>query len=173
MRFLALAMTACVLAVVTTAASAQTAPQAMTDVYACAQIQDDAQRLACFDRTVGALQQAQTQGQVVAVDRAQAAEIERDSFGFNLPSLGRLLPDLGGGDNEIDNVQMTVARVSERNYGYHAFVMEDGQVWVQIEPDSARNVRAGDVVTIRRASLGSYRLVSPRGGQGHRVRREN
>jgi hypothetical protein len=172
MRFLALVAAACSLAFVTTV-SAQTAPQAMTDVYACAQIQDDAQRLACFDRTVGALQQAQTQGQVVAVDRAQAAEIERDSFGFNLPSLGRLLPDLDGGDNEIDDIQMTVARVSERNYGYHAFVMEDGQVWVQIEPDNARNVRAGDVVTIRRASLGSYRLVSPRGGQGHRVRREN
>lgn len=172
MRLLALAVAACVLAIAVPAA-AQSTPQAMTDVYACAQIQDDTQRLACFDRTVGTLRQAENEGQVVAVDRAQAAEIERDSFGFNLPSLARLLPDLSGTDSEIADIEMTVARVSERNYGYHAFVMENGQVWLQVEPDNARNVRPGDVVTIRRASLGSFRLVSPRGGQGHRVRRES
>lgn len=148
-------------------------PQAITDVYACAQIQDDAQRLQCYDGAVGRLRQAESQGQVVAVDRSQAAEIERDSFGFHLPSLSRLLPNLEGGDREIDNVQMTVASVSANPLGYHTFVMQNGQVWVQVEPDSARNVRAGDTVTIQRAALGSFRLISSRGGAGHRVRRQS
>ena len=155
-------------------ANAQTppaTPQALTDVYACAQVQDDAQRLQCYDGAVGRLRQAETQGQVVAVDRAQAQEIERDSFGFSLPSLSRLMPNLEGDRDVIDNVEMTVARVRVGPTGIHTFEMENGQVWTQLDPENARNVRAGDMVTIRRASLGSFRLISSRGGAGHRVRR--
>jgi hypothetical protein len=146
-------------------------PQVLSDVYTCSQLQDDDQRLQCYDGAVGRLRQAETQGQVVAVDRAQAAEIERDSFGFHLPSLGRLLPNLEGGDREIDNVQMTVSVVRRSPTGYHTFQMDNGQTWTQVEPDSARNVRAGDVITIERAALGSFRLSSSRGGSAHRVRR--
>lgn len=155
------------------AQSPESTPRALTDVYACAQLPDDAARLQCYDAAVGRLRQAETQGQVVAVDRERAQELERDSFGFNLPSLSRIMPRLEGGDREIDDVQMTVARVSANPLGYHTFTMENGQVWVQVEPDSARNVRAGDTVTIRRAALGSFRLTSSRGGAGHRVRRQN
>jgi hypothetical protein len=64
-----------------------------------------------------------------------------------------------------------VTRVRVGPTGYHTFEMENGQVWTQVEPANARNVRAGDVVSIRRASLGSFRLISSRGGAGHRVRR--
>jgi hypothetical protein len=152
--------------------SATATPQALTDVYACAQMTDDAERLQCYDNAVGRLRQAESQGQVVAVDRDQAREIEQDSFGFHLPSLARLLPNLDGADQAIDNVQMTVASVRTNPLGYHTFVMENGQSWVQVEPQRARNVRAGDVVTIERAALGSFRLISSRGGAGHRVRRQ-
>jgi len=168
--------TALALAFIPAMAVAQTpdaTPQVLTDVYACAQVQDDAQRLQCYDGAVGRLRQAETQGQVVAVDREQARELERESFGFNLPSLSRIIPNLEGGDREIDDVQMTVASVRANPLGFHTFTMENGQVWVQVEPDSARNVRPGDVVTVQRASLGSFRLTSSRGGGGHRVRRQN
>jgi hypothetical protein len=169
-------ISAAALAALVSAASAQTpapTPQALTDVYACGQIQDDAQRLQCYDNAVGRLRQAETQGQVVAVDRAQADEIERDSFGFHLPSLARLLPNLEGSDREIDNIQMTVASVRASPTGYHTFEMENGQIWTQVEPQRARNVRPGDTVTIERAALGSFRLISSRGGAGHRVRRQS
>lgn len=171
MRVLCIAALAAALPVAALAQTGQPTPQVLTDVYACAQMQDDAQRLQCYDAAVGRLRQAESQGQVVAVDRAQAAEIERDSFGFHLPSLSRLLPNLEGGDREIDNVQMTVAGVRVSPTGHHTFEMDNGQVWTQVEPQGARNVRPGDIVTIQRASLGSFRLVSSRGGAGHRVRR--
>jgi hypothetical protein len=167
--------TAAAAAALLSSAQAQTptpTPQAITDVYACAQVQDDAQRLQCYDGAVGRLRQAESAGQVVAVDRQQAREIERDSFGFHLPSLSRLLPNLEGGDEAIDDVQFTVTRVRVSPTGYHTFEMDNGQVWTQVEPQGARNVREGDVVTIRRASLGSFRLISSRGGAGHRVRRQ-
>lgn len=157
-------------------ASAQTPaqiPQALSDLHACAEIADEAQRLQCYDAAESRLRQAEIAGQVVAVDREQARELERDSFGFHLPSLSRLLPNLDGGDREIDNVEMTVASVRADPHGYYSFTMENGQVWVQVEPRNARNVRAGDTVTIQLAAVGSFRLISERGGAGHRVRRQN
>jgi hypothetical protein len=169
--FLAVAAAAGALFSTAVAQTPAQTPQALADVYACAQIGDETQRLQCYDTAVGRLRQAETQGQVVAVDRGQAQEIERDSFGFHLPSLNRLLPSLEGGDHEIDNVQMTVASVRRSPLGYYTFTMENGQVWEQVEPQNARNIRAGDTITIERAALGSFRLTSPRGGAGHRVRR--
>ncbi len=167
---------AAALAGIVSGAHAQTptpTPQALTDVYACAQIEDDAARLTCYDGAVGRLRQAESQGEVVAVDRAQAEELERDSFGFHLPSLSRMLPSLGGDDAPIDSIEATVANVRRNPLGYHTFQLENGQVWEQVEPQNARNVRIGDTVSIERAAFGSYRLISSRGGAGHRVRRQN
>lgn len=147
-------------------------PETLSAVYTCTDVQDDAERLRCYDDAVRRLRQAQTQGEVVAVDRQQARSVAQESFGFHLPSLSRLLPDLSGGDEPIENVQATVARIRTSPDGYSTFEMEGGQVWTQVEPQSARNVRVGDVVTIERAALGSFRLISSRGGRGHRVRRQ-
>ena len=170
-RFLVMSIAIAALGSTAFAQTPASTPQALTDVYACAQVQDGAQRLQCYDSAVGRLRQAETQGQVVAVDRQQAREIERDAFGFNLPSFSRLLPNLDGGDERLDNVQMTVARVRTNPLGFSTFEMENGQVWTQVEAVNAGNVRAGDVVSIRSAALGSFRLFSSRGGPGHRVRR--
>lgn len=160
-------------AVATPAAAQETeTPSVLRDVYGCADIADDAQRLACYDGAVGRLRQAETQGQVVAVDRQQAAEIRREAFGFSLPNLGRLLPQLGDDEEAASAMEMVVERMTQNSTGRTRFVMANGQVWSQVEPTSVRNVRPGDAVTVRRASLGSYMLSSSRGGPAHRVRRE-
>ena len=154
---------------------AQTPPATapvLNELYACAGITDAAGRLACYDGATARLRQAESQGQVAVVDRARAQELARESFGFQLPNLSRLLSG-GGHDQPVQNIQASVSRVMERPNGYHAFVLDNGQVWAQIEPQGVRNVRAGDSVRIQRATLGSFRLISSRGGAGHRVRREN
>lgn len=153
--------------------SAQGPPQAIASVYACAQIHEDAQRLACYDSAVAHLQQAQEQGQVVAVDRQQAETIQRDAFGFHLPSLSRMLPGLRGAESaEVTSVHASVARLTGGVSDVHRFILDNGQTWVQVEPGAVRNVQAGDNVTVQRAALGSFRLVGSRGGPGYRVRRE-
>jgi hypothetical protein len=156
----------------------QSSPAALSAVYACSQIQDDHQRLACFDTAVGHLKQAETQGQIVAVDRERARTVERDAFGFNLPSLMRLLPNLGGGphasgDSEINSISATVARLHAGPTGYLTFVLDNGQSWTEVEAADVNNIRVGDQVTIHRASMGSFRLTGTRGGQGYRVRRQD
>jgi hypothetical protein len=149
-------------------------PEALSAVYQCAGISADRERLSCFDAAVGHLRQAESQGQVVAVDRQQVANIEHEGFGFSLPSLGRLLPHFGGGGSSqaIERMEMQVERISAAAEGRARFVMSNGQSWIQVEPQRTYNVRAGDTVTIRRAALGSFMLISPRGGAAHRVRRE-
>jgi hypothetical protein len=150
-------------------------PQQLTDVYACADIAGDAERLACFDGAVVRLREAQTAGSLVAVDRTQVATLERESFGFSLPSLSNLLPFAGnnGSAAELGEVTLTVDSVRVRGDGRAVFTMSDGQVWSQVSAQAARNIRAGDEVHIRRAAMGSFMLLGSRGGAGHRVHREN
>lgn len=154
------------------AQDAPATPAALEAVYACASETDLSRRLACYDSAVANLRGAQTSGDVVAIDRGNVEQMQRDSFGFNLPSIGNLLPQVGHRDNVVDRVEVTVARMSTSATGRTTFYMEDGQVWTQVDPDRVYNVRAGDTVTVRRAALGSFMISSPRGGAGIRVRRQ-
>src|SRR5262245_40795558 len=92
-------------------AAAQTAPAApgaLDSVYACRSIQTEAERLACYDAAVGRLQQAQTSGDIVAVDRQQAQQIRREAFGFQLPSLPQLF-NRGGSSASAEADETPVA----------------------------------------------------------------
>lgn len=156
-------------------------PDALDRVYACRSITDEAQRLACYDSSVGNLQAAQSSGNLVAVDRQHAQEVDREAFGFQLPSLSRLFGS--NSDNasnsapgapqfeRVDNIQMTVASVTHRRNLPSTFRMTNGQTWVQIDDEVARNVREGGTVTIERASMGSYLMRVEAGGPALRVRR--
>jgi len=154
-------------------------PGQLAEVYRCAELAEDAGRLACYDAAIGRLKQAEQTGEFRAIDRAGVADVRREAFGFALPNLARILPFGRSGDEADTAIQeaaerqtFEVARVIERAHGYHAFVMTNGQVWAQVEAESARPMRPGTSVTVRRASLGSYMMVSERGGGAQRVRRE-
>jgi hypothetical protein len=170
------------------AAQQQTPPAAnpavLDQVYSCRSISDEAQRLACYDGAVGRLQEAQNTGNLVAVDRGQAQDMDREAFGFSLPSLSRIFGgDSNGGGNSsasastpqferIDNIQMQIASVTHRRNMPSTFRMTNGQVWVQIDDEVARNVREGGQVTIQRAAMGSYQMRVEAGGPAIRVRRQ-
>ncbi len=150
-------------------------PGVLDQVYACATVTDEAARLTCYDNAVGRLREAQSSGNLVAVDRQQAQEIQRDAFGFSLPSLPRLFG--GRGDNqqtaieEVAEMRLEVASVTSRRNMPSVFTMTNGQVWVQIDDENARNVRQGGAVTVRRASMGSFLMSVDAGGPAIRVRR--
>ncbi len=165
-------------------ASQPATPGVLDQVYACAGVAEENQRLSCYDGAVDRLREAQNTGNIVAVDRAQAEEVDRDAFGFSLPSLARLFG--GGSENasasstsaarppafeRVDEMQLEIARVAMRRDGTAAFTMTNGQVWSQIDNESPRNVRTGGQVTVRRASMGSYLMSVEAGGPALRVRR--
>jgi hypothetical protein len=153
------------------------APEPLTKVYACAAIAEAQARLACFDAAVAALKSAETQGDFAAVDAARVRQMQRESFGFTLPSLPKLgLPGMRPGPDGVvaapvpDEQTMRIARLG-RFDGRSSFVMENGQVWVLVESKSNRNARAGASVTIRRALMGSFLMSVEKGGAALRVRR--
>ena len=151
-------------------------PPVIQQIYACGAVTEPTARLACYDAAVGALKTAEAQGQFAAVDAAGVHRIEREAFGFSMPSLPRLgLPGFGRGPDGVTveptaEVAMTIRRIGRMD-GHTAFVMDNGQTWLAIENTENRLARSGAAVEIRRASLGSYLMKVRGGGAALRVRR--
>lgn len=172
-----LALAAAMACLAATPASAQPAtpgtPPVIQQVYACADIADATARLACYDTAVGALKTAETKGDFAAVDAAGVHRLEREAFGFSMPSLPRLgLPGFGRGEQvpQTDKVAMTVRRIGRMD-GHTAYIMDNGQTWLGLENVENIHMRVGAAVEIRRASLGSYLMKVMDGGAALRVRR--
>ena len=140
----------------------------------CRAITDDAERLRCFDNASSALEQAAQRRDIVVVDRGQVRESRRRLFGHALPRL----PNFGGGDNdredeeEITQIDGTVASASQDGFGHWAIRLQDGSFWVQMDNNVlALRPRPGQSVTVVRAALGSYMMRVNR-QPGIRVRRQ-
>lgn len=79
-------------------AQSATLPDELQAIYSCKSISNAQERLACYDNSVGRFEEAEKSGEVVTVSKTAIEKVERDAFGFNLPSL----PSLGKlfGDND-------------------------------------------------------------------------
>lgn len=67
-------------------------PIELQEIYACKTKTNPTDRLNCYDQAVGRFEAAQNSGSVVTVSKSQVEKVEREAFGFNIPSL----PSLGG-----------------------------------------------------------------------------
>ncbi len=160
-------------------ASAETPPPRPTDpIYQCATKLDDAERLACFDKAVADLKLAETSGKVRTVDMAAVEKIERDSFGFSLPSLNEIFRREDSSATptapEVAEVTFGITSISVNNVTRKATIkLENGQVWEQIDSEelSRSKIRKSKQATIRKAALGSFMMTLDRGNAGIRVRR--
>lgn len=166
----ALAASAVVFSSAQAAGAAPADPGALTALFACRAIAEDSARLACLDRETAALARSRDGGEIIVIDRVEAEATRRRLFGFSLPSVTGLFGD--GEAERIDEVQSTLARARQAGDGRWVFTLEDGAVWRQVDGDTVRFTnRPGQPVTIRRAALGSYQLVTG-GSRAVRVRRQ-
>ena len=142
-------------------------PAVFSRVTECRTIQNDAQRLACFDREVAALAQAQAAREVVVVDREAVQRTRRSLFGLTIPDVGRLF-----GDEQQTEINSTVVAARFNNLGMASVQIDGGAVWVQTEGRPiSRRPRPGMPVVIRRGALGSF-LMSVDGQRSVRVTRQ-
>jgi len=143
----------------------------------CRAITDPTERLACYDKAAAALDEAQSKGDVVVVDRQQAQAVKRQAFGFNLGAALSIFDRPGGKEGakekEADESITTLARsVSQTAVGKWIITLDDGAVWRQIDSDSlSSDPHVGSKIHIRRASLGSF-LMSIDGQSSIRVHRD-
>lgn len=124
-------------------------------LYDCRAIADAAGRLACFDREVAALQQAEGARDISFIDRESAQKTRRGLFGLapsNLP--------IFGSDNDAERITQfeSVAKWIRRGGdGKIRFEIEDGAQWVQIDnAELLREPRAGDKILIYPGAMGSF-----------------
>ena len=92
-------------------------------------IPDAGERLACYDRTVGAMATARESKDLVIADRETMREARRGLFGLSLPSIKLF----GGGDSEdVKAIESTIESTYAARDGQAIFVLADGARWKQI-----------------------------------------
>lgn len=176
MRYATAGFLAVSLAALPTYLPAQTSPTrevpaVFSRVVACASVTDPVQRLACFDREVPLMNEAQRSGELVAMNRQEVTKTRRSLFGLALPDLG-----IFGGDSDGDalsEIETTIKAARQDGRGRWTIDLAEGGRWVQID---SRNLvidpKPGQPIRIRRAALGSY-LANVNDQLAIRVRRSN
>ncbi|MEQ1686988.1 MAG: hypothetical protein ABL874_00260 [Sphingopyxis sp.] len=150
----------------------------LQQLYDCRTIAEPAERLACYDRQVGALETAVAARDIRVVDREQVREAQRGLFGISLAGIGRIFG--GGGDDDEDSaddneviqqIEATLSAVANNGLGKWVYTLDNGQVWIQTDgTTSGRSPRVGQHVVIRRGLLGSF-ILTVEDRPGTRVRR--
>jgi len=117
-------------------ARADSATEALELVSRCSAIADAVERLKCFDRAAPAAKEAQV---------PKAAD-------FGKPAAA---------PREVAEVVATVRELSRSVRGQAIFILDNGQVWRQIDGDdsSVRDSVTGSKATIQRGFLDSFNLV--------------
>ena len=137
--------------------------QVLQAIVDCRAMTDSTARLACFDAAAAKLDEAESSGQVVVVDKEQARQVRREVFGLQLPSLdifnraaGKAAATAG---EDVDRLTGTVASFGTNGDGRWVITLETGAVWRQVDDSRLyQPPRVGSKAEIRRASLGSYFL---------------
>jgi hypothetical protein len=121
--------------------------------HPCAVVSAAANRLACYDKAFG------SPAEGVAVPEATAHE-GRD-FGFS-EAEKRARDPAGDPDGLPPQIQAVVLNVGKQGYGQGALLitLDNGQIWAQAESVTHVRIKKGDTITIRKASLGSFLLVT-------------
>ena len=123
----------------------------------CQSIQDNAARLACFDRAVGAIVAANDAGEVRIVDREDIRDTRRQLFGLSVPDVGVLKRDEGESAEMDDLFETSIASVSYLSHKKLRFTTAEGAVWeINNAPRTLRTVEAGNPVKFKKASFGYY-----------------
>lgn len=146
-------------------------PEALARLVACRSVADPAARLDCYDQATAELSSAAERGDVMVIDRDQAAVAGRQLFGFEVPSLTTLFSPRAG-EAPIDAIETTLASARRADSIRWVFDLTDGSRWAQIDSAPVRfQTREGQPVRVRRAALGSY-LLTVGGSRAVRVRRQ-
>lgn len=142
-------------------------------IAACANEADDARRLACYDSAVKAPapQEATAASSPPATAKPAAAPPsappvvvpKEEDFGLAGSAVAkqrRNEQERQESKDEVGSISAQVTDISSRPLGERVVTLDNGQVWVQKNPDARFLVKVGDRVTIHAGMLGSYRLVN-------------
>ncbi|QIQ86878.1 hypothetical protein [Erythrobacter sp.] len=137
----------------------------------CQRLEDDSERLACFDERVGALVAASEAGDVRVVDREDVRRTRRQLFGFSVPDVGILQGDEKDAE-ATDTLVTTITSVRYRPRRRAEFTTAEGARWEIFKvPARLADIEPGDEVEFKKASLGTFfiRINGQMGVKGKRI----
>lgn len=161
MRILILAS---ILALAAGPARADSARDALADMVKCADLAEPSRRLACFDAATARARSALAAPAQAVKEKGGGAE----DFGFSksppvlkADDFGKAAPEPG--PREITEISATVVEFAKTQRGRAIFVLDNGQIWRQLDADSTElpYPSAGTTmkVTIEKGWVGSYNLT--------------
>lgn len=171
------AASACIFCVSSANAADQKEPRPalLQKLIDCRTVSDPTQRLACYDAQVAAIDTAESNRELVVVDKEQIKQTRKSLFGFGdirLPFFGKKADATESEEDGVDFIESKIASLRSLSDGKWLFVLEDGARWSQTEPARSRSPKVGETIKIRKAALGSY-LANVNGRPAIRVKREN
>jgi len=168
------------------AAQPSAADPPLADLQACMDIDDDAQRLECYDDAPGR-NSMKTQdvtrespapihddppGEAVQPHVSGASSdkgtVEDDSFG--LPATVASPIEMAEENQDSNEFIALVTSLSRQPRGAHIVALDNGQVWAEEFASRYFPVKVGDAVTIKKRWLHGYMLVTE-SGKGFAVER--
>jgi hypothetical protein len=138
----------------------------------CADVESDAQRLACYDNA-SRQKSAQPSGEQEAVAEPAASvpaaaeapatsmaprPAAEDRFGVGAP------PEPESPAEEPDELGGNITAIEVRRNGERIFTLDNGQVWAEKSPSPSLHLKVGDRIAIKSGLFGSHRLF----GSGNR-----
>lgn len=147
--------TAALLVATSASATAQDSKsEVLESVTHCRTISENNERLACFDKTVDALEHARKSNELTVISREDVRKARKSLFGLALPEIRLFDNDQG---EQISEVNSTLRSATQRGDGKWAFVLDDGARWTQIDERTLiATPKVGQTIRIRRAAMGSY-----------------
>jgi len=147
--------------------------------HQCSQLWDDELRLTCYDKAFGkpvpppadsaaAAPAASTNTAPAAVGAAAVVAATPPAAAppapVAAPAAAAAVPvPVPAPAKQPDSLATSVTALSFTLDGRFRATLENGQVWQQLELHPKVQVKAGDHVTLRKASFGSYQMVVPSG----------
>ncbi|MEM7690532.1 MAG: hypothetical protein AAF291_16070 [Pseudomonadota bacterium] len=162
----------------TSAASAQDsdelASSPLVDKLAtCTAITDNAERLACFDREVGAFVGAANEGDVKVVEKEEINKARRKLFGYSVPDAGIFKANSKEEKEASKRLTSTITKVRQVSAKEWHIWIEEGDARWRMKNNSIRfrAPKVGDTVEFKPATMGTYwiRVNGRKGVRGNRV----
>ena len=101
------------------------------------------------------MQQAETSGDLLTIDKEQRRAVRRQAFGLTLPSF--TLFDRGEKPEEADRITVKIAGSSRTAFGKWVIKLDDGAIWRQTDDNELMNdPHPGSTAVIKRGALSSF-----------------
>ena len=156
--------------------------QMPAELIKCAAIARDSERLACYDaaiadssaeaRAASQLRVRET-ARITAEEAAAAAAAAKIKAAADAVALAAAKREAFGAEGvgargadrfvanpaEIQQIEAAVTETLVNRSSQNVFLLDNGQMWRQVDTGSLPNVRTGDRVIVARAALGGYHLT--------------